>query len=71
MMGAGDLFSSPQPVTAKPVRPLPLKGALRGLPQKGAAETQGSDAGEGLPLQARSAPPRKAGGPAREYPFNQ
>lgn len=50
MTGAGDLFSSPQPVTAKPVRPLPLKGALRGLPQKGSAETQGSDAGEGFPL---------------------
>ena len=50
MTGAGDLFSSPQPVTAKPVRPLPLKRALRGLPQKGSTETQGSDAGEGFPL---------------------
>ena len=50
MTGAGDLFSSPQPVTAKPVRPLPLKGALRGLPQKGSAETRGSGAGEGFTL---------------------
>lgn len=50
MTGAGELFSSPQPVTAKPVRPLPLKGALRGIPpHKGAVETQGLDVGEGFP----------------------
>jgi hypothetical protein len=36
MTGAGGLSSSPQPVTAKPVRPLILKGALRGdLPAEG------------------------------------
>ena len=34
MTGAGDLFSSPRPVTAKPVRPLPLKGTSRGSPRR-------------------------------------
>ncbi|KIZ47724.1 hypothetical protein OO17_02765 [Rhodopseudomonas palustris] len=50
--GAGDLFSSPQPVTAKPAILFLSKGRCGGLPQKGSAETQGSDAGEGFPLLA-------------------
>jgi hypothetical protein len=45
MTGAGDLFSRPQPVTAKPVRPLPLKGAAGSPRRRGSAETQGSGAG--------------------------
>ena len=49
MTGAGDLFSSPQPVTENPSA-LSLSRGVAGLsPQKGSAETQRSAAGEGFP----------------------
>src|SRR3546814_2735462 len=41
-MGAGGLSSSFQPVTAKPVRTLTLRGRCGVSPQKGSAETRGA-----------------------------
>jgi len=48
MTGAGDLFSSPQPVTPNPVRALTL-GALRVHRAEGVGRDEGSAAGGGFP----------------------
>ena len=50
MTGAGSLSPSPQPVTDDPSA-LSLSGRCGVSPQKGSAETVGSDAGEGVPRQ--------------------
>ena len=52
MAGAGVLSSSPQPLTARPGRPLTLNGALRASPRRrGASATAAPTRGEGFPLK--------------------
>jgi hypothetical protein len=53
MTGAGGLSSDHQPVTAKPIRPLTLMGALRGLPAEGGASaTAAPTRGKAFPSKA-------------------
>jgi hypothetical protein len=57
MTGVGDLFSNLQPVTENRST-LSLSAGRCGAaaPQKGSAETAGSDVGEGFPLKGRVGP---------------